>query len=349
MLRVLLLFLLPVIGLAAVPTGALNRLYEHQAILAEAVDSLGRLEEPAPCTLPDRPRVVLERKAGLKPAGGGRKLKLAAGSTLVPVSRRGDALVVIHNGDSLAVDCGSNPAARWAGLLLDWRRDSLECRVTADRGLHGLRMQRTLAERDLAKSRELETLYRRPGTHLKVEPDRMIEGSVLPAWGDSLLCLDWLRPDSLACAAEPWGRTTLQAPAADGLPAVLRFAGVADGWITFHRLDTGDSLYCHTEEVARRFPRNQADELLGWAALDMSRTRAARRFELLKRWEPELADRLLDGLVWKGMTREMLDEALGRPSSETVTEKTVVREYTRGSRVTLLDGRVTAVEQAPRP
>jgi hypothetical protein len=345
----LLLLLLPVMAAAAVPTGALNRLYEHQAVLAERLDSLRRLPLPEACEPAPLPRVRLERKARLKPAEGKGRIKLPAGSTLTLVSQNGPALAVLHEGRSLRLDHRTGPAQGWSTLLHAWRGDSLACRIEAGRRLHGQRLRLDLAERDLARARELETLYRRPGTHLKVEPDRMVEGSVLPRWSDSLFCLDWLLPDSLACATDPWGAAAMPVIERSTLPPVLRFLGLADDWITFRRLDTGDSLYCHREEAARRFAPGPAAELHAWSLLDARRSREARRFELLKRWEPELVDRLLEGLVWKGMTREMLDEALGPPSGETARDKTVIREYARGSRITLTDGRVTLVEQAARP
>jgi hypothetical protein len=348
MFRLLLILVFPLVSQAALSTEALNQLYARQAELREELDSLRSQPQPAGCVPTERPQLVVDKKTTVRLAPANRKHKLAAGTRWTLVARHADALVVTQGSDTLAIRSGSKLVDDGTERLLAWRTDSLECQVSAVRARNAWRQRLDLKEREVAEANGLETLYRRPGTHQKVSPAQMINGKVLPDWQDSLLTLDWVCPDTLNAAAWPWGPVTRVTPSADGLPAVLRFAGLTDEWITFRRLDTGDSLYCHTEEAARRFAAGESAELQAWSVLAAERTREAKRYRLLQKWEPALVEQILTGLVWKGMNREMLDESLGPPSRETVQEKIVVREYSRGSQVTLTDGRVTHVEQAPR-
>ena len=345
----LLVVLMPLMAWGALSSRALNELYALQAEIRETNEAIHAGPAPDGCVPAAPPDVRLEKKTKFRQLDTRRKFKLPAGTRLTLLAHQSRGFVLLNGNDTLRVESPRKLTTPWARQLLSWRRDSLECRLSASRALNGWRLERDLSDRELAETDTIERLYRRPGTHQKLEPIQVIHGSVLPDWQDSLFCQRFSVPDSLQFSSEPWGPGSLPALGTDGLPAVLQFDGLQDDWLAFHRLDTGARLFCHRERAARRFPPEQAADLQRWSALDAERSLAARRYRLLQRWEAPLVEQILAGLVWKGMNVEMLDEALGLPSREIVQGSTVIREYARGNQVILVDGRVTQVEQAGHP
>lgn len=352
--------------LAAQRPSAVNRLYQYEAELREAVES------PVPSLTPlapwSAPRVTLERALKGRDENGA-KLALDKGEALALLGpremeirrffsrkrvegwslRREDGSVAWLPGGALGTD----------RLLETWNRargmraaDSL----TQVRGLRFVLRQRATGERELAAVDELARRYReRKGPHRQMDPVALLRAEQRPDPADPRWWLPLAWEDGLALSGEPWGAALPTRSPDPGAPwPVLEYAGAVDGaWRIEADSLSRASLGLPAEGPLWITAELLPDEALGGAALqlraiardDADRALNARRHRLLQRWKPDEVERVLTGLAWVGMDREMLLESLGEPARREATASGETWTYAEGNRVLLSAGKVVGIQQ----
>lgn len=362
--------LLVLLGLAAPLVAqrpsAVNRLYQYEAELREAVESA----VPALAELPpwQAPSVDLDRTLKGRDEEGG-KLVLSTGESielLGPGRREIRSLFGRRtvegwelrraDGSRAWLPAGALGEGRllgaWNGARAARAADSL-ARV---RGLKIAVRQRATGERELAAVDELAARYReRKGRHRQMDPVALLRAEQRPDPADPAWRLPLAWEPGLELAAEPWGpalKTTDPDPA---LPwPVLEYAGSTDGaWRieadSLSRVSLGlaveQPLWITAETLPDSALGGAACELKAVARDDAQRARDARRHELLRQWTPDEVDRVLAKLAWVGMSRAMLLESLGEPARRETSAGSETWIYAEGNRVVLDGDRVTAIQQ----
>ena len=145
----LLVVLMPLMAWGALSSRALNELYALQAEIRETNEAIHAGPAPDGCVPAAPPDVRLEKKTKFRQLDTRRKFKLPAGTHLTLLAHQSSGFVLLKGNDTLRVESPRKLTTPWARQLLSWRRDSLECRLSASRALNGWRLERDLSDREL--------------------------------------------------------------------------------------------------------------------------------------------------------------------------------------------------------
>jgi hypothetical protein len=216
---------------------------------------------------------------------------------------------------------------------LDWMNDSLD--VIRQTGMNAFRQEQ--AHRELANIKEWTNRYRKQdGAHQQMDPVALLRGLAAPGAEEIGQHLPIAWQGQLPASDQPWGYDRAVPP----VPIVLFFQSSEDD--VWQLRDTEGVLYYIMPGESRdtRYPG------LGSFARELEeRYRAARRYQLLQRWELKIVDRIMQGLAWKGMSEEMLQESLGEASEVIDTGAGSLWRYAMGNEVLLKDGKVVEIRQ----
>ncbi len=325
---------------------AVNLLLAYKADLKALAEELKQAPQPV---MPEATACITKAESGwwlLDTAG--KKQKLSSGQSLElikpdPVPRKTGLFSkssgwIVKLGEEEAWLPAKGERASllqkvWTNHRLDWMNDSLD--VIRQSGMNAFRQEQ--AHRELANIKEWTNRYRKQdGPHQQMDPVALLRGLAAPGADEIGQHLPFAWQGQLPASDQAWGYDR-------AVPdeAIVLFFQSSEGDVWQLKDATGELYYIMPGEFRdTRYPG-----LSSFARELEERYKAARRYQLLKRWELKIVDRIMQGLAWKGMSEEMLRESLGEASEVVDTGAGSLWRYAMGNEVLLKDGKVVEIRQ----
>ena len=347
-------------AIAWASAGQLNELYSYEADLRQELAALDQHELARPSIVPplllelprkgklynhDDDRIKLPRDTQIYISGvtSGRKYRWW---TVTPVD---------SSHINLRMREHKSFAAEFAEEWLNWRRITLEDSLRVLRDMRIVELRRWVLSRELGEVNAVAKLFRKPGRHTMMDPVSYLHSRVIPEWRQAGAAIVFAWKPELELAEYPWGYPVqVEMPLPENDLPLLVFDGMQSGTYCMRpvRCETTalerDGYYFATPAGFEAAMGQEAAGVLASFAEDLRiRQRENRRYELLGRWAPDVVSRVLDGLVWKGMSEQMLDEALGTPAElSTLPDGRMQRTYAAGNIVILRGDTVDEIRQS---
>jgi hypothetical protein len=362
----LLLFILlcVLIGSLSAANGEINLLYQYEAELFEAVEILEHkiataedefCADPAPfISLPKKIKAIVV---------DGPKLKIPKDANvriLNFVKHKGKSHWLLQTEDGTS--CLLKNKKSWLSFFrpeyLNHKKSIAEDSTKFIRNRMLLEIEFSMKKNELEELSNLTKLYRKSGRHKQMDPIDLLKCLALPFDEDHTPPIPFAWSQEMRLSNIPWGKILEpQLPGADEDWPVLLFSGFSDdAWefeISSSDASTLDLELNQPEAINHLYfmPTHVSQEsgfgdFIRLAEDIKLRKRNARKYGLLIKWKPDEVNRILDGIVWKDMSKEMLIEALGEPASVNNSADDVETwNYAEGNAISLKANKVVGIRQ----